>query len=286
MLEAVRRLLIRSQETYRVLPIRDDTPSRITPWAVFTILAMNALVLFLEQFPSVDVPTVVGTFGLVPHRFMHWTSLGGSVHDPWRYLPLFSAMFLHDGWLHFATNMLYLWTFGRALEARLGRSGLVITYALSGLAAGLGQLLALPGSNAAMVGASGAIAGLLGAYLVCFPRAKLTLAFPFYLVPWVLRVRAMWFLLAWVGLQVCKGTMDLLSSTADPPVAWWAHVAGFVAGMCAALAGRAFPNDSIQYATLPRLARAGTSPRASQLPNPPRTSRMPTWTDWRGSLLP
>jgi membrane associated rhomboid family serine protease len=254
---------------------------------VFTLLAMNALVLCLEQIPTVDVPTLVGTFGLVPNRFMHWTSLGGSAHDPWRYLPLLSAMFLHDGWLHFATNMLYLWTFGRVLEARLGRSGLIATYGLSGIAAALGQLLAHPGSNAAMVGASGAIAGLLGAYLICFPRARLTLAFPFYLVPWVLRIRAMWFLLAWFGLQVCKGTLELLAHTNDPPVAWWAHVAGFVAGMTGALAGCAFPGEEMRRASVAPLVATTAGPmRASQLPAPPRPSRVPNWTDWRGSLVP
>ena len=267
-----------------MLPIRDDAPSRLIPWTVLTLIALNIVVLGLEQLPTVDVPTLIGTYGLVPHRFMHWTSLGGSLRDPWRYLPLVSAMFLHDGWLHLATNMLYLWTFGRALEARLGRSGVAATYALSGIAAALGQLLAQPGSNAAMVGASGAIAGLLGAYLVCFPRASLTLAFPFYLVPWVLRVRAMWFLLGWFALQVFKGTSDLMAHTADPPVAWWAHVAGFIAGMVGAIAGRAYLSETSDAADVRPLAPRMI--RVSQVPALARTSRVPMWTDWRGSLVP
>jgi membrane associated rhomboid family serine protease len=205
---------------------------------VLALVALNALVFCAQALSDAHTGVTIAAYGLIPARFFHWGALGGVAYDPWRFLPIGTSMFLHDGWLHLCTNMIYLWTFGRALEGRLGRVGVGATYLLAGIAAALGQLIAHPRSSAAMIGASGAIAGLLGAYLVSFPRAEVTVAFPFYMVPFVLRVRALWFLLAWLALQVGQGVADLFVGTTDPQVAWWAHTTGFVTGTVGAIAGR------------------------------------------------
>jgi membrane associated rhomboid family serine protease len=235
-----------------VIPLRDDAPSRRIPWVIVALLTFNTVVLLCECIPGLDAVAVVGRYGLVPWRFFHSHATGAHVSEVSRFVPIVSSMFLHDGWLHLATNMVYLWTFGRALEDRLGSVGVAGTFFLSGIAAALGQLLAHPHSNAAMVGASGAIAGILGAYLVCFPRARVTIAFPFFYVPWLFRVRAWVFLLGWFALQVGKGTMDLASGTLDPAVAWWAHAAGFMAGLTGAVAGRAWASDEVRASVPPR----------------------------------
>lgn len=259
-----------------MLPLRDNAPSRTTSWIVVALVALNTIAFAAQSLCGVDAGRLLGLFGLIPSRFLGWTALGGVATDPWRYLPLASAMFLHDGWIHLASNMVYLWVFGRALEGRLGRVGLAGTFVLSGVAAGLGQIIAHPHSNAAMIGASGAVAGLLGAYLVCFPRAKLTLAFPFYFVPFVLELRAVWFLLAWFALQVGHGAADLMAATTEPHVAWWAHATGFVTGMIGAVAGRGWvPLEK----PAPGVVTAPAPPRVSLGPQPPgivlRPSRVP-----------
>lgn len=255
---------------HHVLPIRDDAPSRRVPWVVLTIVVLNVAVLCCQNGFSAHGKTLVGSLGLIPSRFVRWVALGGVAHDPWRFLPLGTSMFLHDGWLHLGTNMLYLWTFGRALEARLGRAGMAATYLFSGIASALGQLIAHPHSNAAMIGASGAIAGLLGAYLVCYPRATITVAFPFLLVPWVLRIRACWFLLGWFALQIGKGTMDLLSSVNDPQVAWWAHATGFLTGLTGAVAGCTWPSRDA-----PARSSTTTPSRAAGTVRPPTVTLAP-----------
>lgn len=242
-----------------MLPIRDTAPSRGFAWTLFAIVLLNTVIYACQALFDAKVGALVGLFGLIPSRFVSWTAQGGSGIDPMRYVPLATSMFLHDGWLHLLSNMVYLWTFGRAIEGRVGRATFVGIYLFSGVVAAMGQLIAHPHSNAAMIGASGAIAGVLGAYLLHFGAAKITVAFPFLLIPWVLELRASWFLLGWFGLQVGRGTSDLLSGVNDPAVAWWAHATGFVAGLAAAIADEALA---------PALASATSRPTTSQRPSP------------------
>jgi membrane associated rhomboid family serine protease len=145
-----------------------------------------------------------------------------------------SSMFLHGSVPHVLGNCWFLWVFGRSLENRLGHAGFALLYLVTGVAAAGAQILASPGSNVPMVGASGAISGVLGAYLVFFPRGWVVA-----LVPWVLPILpipAMVFLLVWFFIQAQAGVGSLLAGTAaQGGVAWWAHAGGFVAGACLAM---------------------------------------------------
>jgi membrane associated rhomboid family serine protease len=231
--------------------------------------------------------SVVGLLGLIPSRFVGWTALGGQAADPWRFLPLGTSMFLHDGWLHVCTNMVYLWTFGRALEHRLGRGSFLGLYIFTGVAAAMGQVVAHPHSNAAMIGASGAIAGVLGAYLVYFPRAKIIVAFPFLGLPFLIELRAGLLLLGWFGIQVARGVADVLAAQGDPQVAWWAHTTGFLAGTTAALVARAL--EAPLPAATERVRPAASAARMHSLvPAMPavRPSRTPGPAGLRPSFAP
>src|SRR5262249_40965937 len=124
----------------RVLPVRDDAPSERRAFVVSIIVLVNVLIYALQSVLHASEQTVLVLYGLTPWRFTHWVALNGSALDPRRFAPLATSMFLHDGWTHLASNMVYLWTFGRALEGRIGRWALALTYLLSGICAALGQL--------------------------------------------------------------------------------------------------------------------------------------------------
>lgn len=161
--------------------------------------------------------------GAVPYEITHFVDI-----YPWALIPppltLFSAMFVHGGLLHVGGNMLYLWIFGDNIEDRLGHFRFFIFYVLVGLIAGLTHIIMLPDSTLPMIGASGAIAGVLGAYFLLYPRAHvLTLVFFFFFVD-VVRIPAVIFLGLWFILQ-------LLSSGAGGGIAWYAHIGGFLGGM-------------------------------------------------------
>jgi membrane associated rhomboid family serine protease len=139
-------------------------------------------------------------------------------------------MFLHGGWFHLGGNMLYLWIFGDNIEDRMGHVGFLIFYVISGIAAVMTHILLDPNSSVPLVGASGAIAGVLGAYLVLFPRARILSLIPFGFFSRFVHVPAIYFLPIWFVLQLISGLGSMVAGQAEG-IAWWAHVGGFVAGM-------------------------------------------------------
>jgi membrane associated rhomboid family serine protease len=146
-------------------------------------------------------------------------------------LPLFSSMFLHGSWMHLIGNMWFLWLFGDNVEDRLGRVRYLGLYILSGLAAGLSQLYVNWGGDVPMIGASGAVAGVLGAYMVTYPYARVLAFVPFYYFFWpVVELPALVFLGLWFLMQFFQGTASLAGAPSGG-VAWWAHVGGFIAGI-------------------------------------------------------
>ena len=203
-----------------MIPLRDVIPSRTVPYITIALVAINSLV-FLYQLSLGDaVNEFAFAFGLVPAVFS-WPSV-------------FTSMFLHGGILHVAGNMLYLWIFGDNVEDRMGHGRFVAFYLLCGVAAALGQALTAPDSPVPMVGASGAIAGVMGAYFVLYPHSRIVTLLPIFIFWQVIEVPAIFFLGVWFLMQFLSGVGSIATATGGEPVggiAFWAHVAGFAAGV-------------------------------------------------------
>lgn len=200
-----------------MIPLRDVIPSRTTPWVTRSLLLVNALV-FLFQFSLSprDLELFVRDFGLVPATF--------STTD------IVTSMFLHGGWAHVLGNMLYLWIFGDNVEDRMGHGRFTAFYLICGLAAALAQYVANPQSTVPMIGASGAIAGVLGAYLVLFPKSRIVTLLPLFIFWQILEVPAIFFLGFWFLMQLFSGVGSLGRADVGG-VAFWAHAGGFLAGV-------------------------------------------------------
>jgi membrane associated rhomboid family serine protease len=207
-----------------MLALRADVPSRSVPLVVAALLLANVSVFALELSLLVGgregaLAEFIDAWGLVPREFLRGTLQAGPTGQVVWLTPL-AAMFIHGGLLHLAGNLLYLWLFGSRIEHLLGHGRFLVFYLACGLVAAAVQVASAPDSYAPIVGASGAISGLLGAYAVSYPTGRLRLLWP------PVRVPAALFLLAWIVIQVLSG----LGSHPDT-IAWWAHVGGFVAGM-------------------------------------------------------
>jgi membrane associated rhomboid family serine protease len=166
------------------------------------------------------------TWGIVPLRFTH-----PRLQSTGNYITLLSSMFMHGGWMHIIGNMWSLWIFGDNVEDRMGRGGFLLFYLLSGLAAGAVHIVTNPGSTVPTVGASGAIAGVMGAYLLLFPHSSVVTMVPIFFFLQVVEVPAILFLGFWFLSQLFSGTLSLaVAGTQAGGVAWWAHIGGFVVG--------------------------------------------------------
>jgi membrane associated rhomboid family serine protease len=223
-----------------VIPLRDANPTRRTPVVTLLIIATCAIAFAwqlgtLASGGEAALGALFMTYGVVPADVTAALATGNLLAAP--VLAVVSSMFLHGGWLHLGGNMLYLWIFGNNVEDRLGRPMFVAFYLVGGVAAALTQVAIDPGSRVPMIGASGAIAAALGAYLVLWPRARIQslvfLGFFYQLVA----VPAVIVLGFWFALQVIDGIGALRISTgeAEGGVAFFAHIGGFVAGVILAI---------------------------------------------------
>ena len=191
---------------------------------VVLLIVANVLVFFWElSLGPTELDAAIHALGFVPRRFFGWEQAGGATLDPIRFLPLLTANFLHGGWAHIIGNMWFLWIFGDNVEDAMGRFRFLLFYLLCGLAAALAQVLVTPFSRQPMVGASGAIAGVLGAYLLLYPRARVRCLWIFVVFVTFVNIPA-WALL---GFWFVSQFFVPLESG----VAWMAHVGGFVAGL-------------------------------------------------------
>lgn len=224
-----------------MIPLRDDVPSRRVPAVMGLLIAANIVVFLGEvSLPPPRQEAVFYTFGLVPAAYFDVESGPEAQPVPSRIWPFVTHMFLHAGWLHLLSNMWFLWIFGDNVEDRMGHVLFLLFYLVCGLAAASTQLLLSRNSSVPMVGASGAVAGVLGAYVLLYPLARITVLLPILLYPLFFRVPALVFIVVWFGFQVYSGTQSLWKSGLAEGVAWWAHVGGFAAGMlmCPLLAQR------------------------------------------------
>ena len=210
-----------------MIPIRDTVRTRSAPVVTVALIAVNVLVFLHEVALGPYLEAFVHAYGLIPRRLIFWP---GDPFDPARFLPLFTSMFWHGSWAHLLGNMLFLWIFGDAVEDRLGHFRYVLFYVAGGVAAALTQVVLSPTSMLPTVGASGAIAAVLGAYLVSFPRAKVVAFFPIFFFPWFVEIPAVVYLVLWFAMQLLSGVMALGVPEAGG-IAWWAHVGGFIAGI-------------------------------------------------------
>ena len=203
-----------------MFPIRDHNPSGRTPFVTIALVAINILV-FLGYFLSTNdyqLNGFFGTWGLVPARVMAGEGLE----------TLVTSMFLHGGWGHLAGNMLFLWIFGDNLEEEMGHVGFLVFYLAAGFAAGAAQIAADTGSPVPMIGASGAIAGVMGGYLLLFPRARVDVLFIFLVFFRIFAIPAWIVLGIWFALQLVSGAS---SPGYGDGVAYWAHAGGFLGGL-------------------------------------------------------
>jgi hypothetical protein len=194
------------------------------------LIGVNVAAFVLELLQGPALPEFVRTFAFVPARFFH-----PGMYEGWTFsaslVTIFTAMFLHGGFLHLAGNMLYLWIFGDNVEDALGHFRYLVFYLASGVAATLLQALLWPGSEVPNLGASGAIAGVLGAYFVLYPHARVVTLVPLFIFFPLVEVPAFLYLLFWFLMQFWMGSSSLFARAAGGGVAWWAHVGGFLAGL-------------------------------------------------------
>ncbi len=210
-----------------MFPLQDSNQARNFPLVNYLILLANLLFFLLElALPESILNAVIDAFGLVPSRFLEqFNSL--------ELMTIFSSMFLHAGWLHLISNMWALHIFGDNVEDRMGHLSYLFFYFACGAIAALSQVIMGANSALPMIGASGALAGVLGAYLVIFPRAKVITWIPLFLLPIFVEIPAIVFLGAWFLSQFFTGLGSVDSSplAAEGGVAWWAHVGGFIGGI-------------------------------------------------------
>jgi len=216
------------------IPINDHIRRR-TFWA-FTLLLIvaNFWAFFVELSLGPQLNRLVLMYGVIPARY----SPTALVALPARLTlaPIFVSMFLHGGWLHLLGNMLFLFVFGRSIEDRFGHLPFLMLYLISGVAAAVAQILVNSGSRLPSIGASGAIAGVLGAYFISYPGARITTLIPLFIFFWRVQIPAILFLGYWFLIQFAAGfqTLSIQTATAGG-VAWWAHIGGFAAGAFMAL---------------------------------------------------
>lgn len=203
-----------------MIPLRDSTPSNKFPLVTITLIILNLLIFYYElTLGSETMNKFIYTFGLVPSHFVHY-------QGPWTgYLPFLSSTFMHGSWMHVIGNMWILWLFGDNVEDKMGRLRFLLFYLLCGLLAGLAHFAYNPASQFPVVGASGAVAGVMGAYFLMFRQAKVLT----YIPPiFFLNLPAWIYLGFWALSQLYYGAFQ---SVNQGQIAFWAHIGGFAAGM-------------------------------------------------------
>ena len=209
-----------------MIPFKDDNPVYTVPYVTYGLIALNVLAYLWELIAPQGAEWITHSYGAIPHNIVALT--GAQSLGP--VSSIFTSMFLHGGILHLAGNMLYLWIFGDNIEDRLGHIRFVVFYLLSGIAAAYAHALSDPGSLTPMIGASGAISGVLGAYLLLFPRARVHVLFFFGFFWQVILVPALIVIGFWAIIQLVNGIITK-GFAGHGGVAWFAHLGGFVFGL-------------------------------------------------------
>jgi membrane associated rhomboid family serine protease len=238
-----------------MIPLRDDVPSRTTPFVNYAVIALCTGVFLLQLAEQDENGTLTEQYGMIPARVVNpqadieitqrqlvRTPAGVQIREATRpaaeppipaWLTLVTCIFLHGGWLHFLGNMWFLYIFGDNVEDRFGHFGYVLFYLGTGVAASLAHLLTAIDSTIPTIGASGAIAGVMGAYFLLYPRAQVLTLVPIFVFFYMVVLPAPLFLGIWFAIQFFQGAFAI-AGTQSAGVAWWAHIGGFVAGFAVA----------------------------------------------------
>ncbi len=213
-----------------MFPIRNAVPTRYPPTVTWTLIVVNcAVFLFQISLSPAELEEFVAQFALIPARYTDPFLFGNGSLGADDLIPFVTMMFLHGGWLHLILNMWTLWLFGPAIEDRLGHGRYLAFYLVCGIAAGIAHAAFNPTSIVPALGASGAIAGVLGCYIWMFPLSRVIVMVPILFIPLFFELYAFVFIGFWFLMQLLQGAVELLAPSAGG-VAWWAHVGGFVVG--------------------------------------------------------
>ncbi|MBI5410347.1 MAG: rhomboid family intramembrane serine protease [Nitrospirae bacterium] len=209
-----------------MIPFKDDNPTRSFPFITIVLIAANTAIFTLQALSPVDAQKIAFAYGAIPNYILRFEDVQ-PIHP---LLTVFTSMFMHGGFLHLGGNMLYLWIFGNNIEDKLGRWRFIIFYLFCGIAAAYAHALSNPASRIPMIGASGAVSGILGAYMLLFPHARIhTLIFLGFFVQ-VVRLPAIFVIGFWIVLQFINGMISK-GLMGNGGVAWFAHIGGFIIGL-------------------------------------------------------
>ncbi|MCF7854629.1 MAG: rhomboid family intramembrane serine protease [Candidatus Pacebacteria bacterium] len=219
-----------------MIPIHDNVRSRHVPVVTLAIIVVNVIVFFFElQLPRGSAPHFFSMWGVVPKRLFSGGLLDSGAAPPVAF-SLFTSMFLHGGWFHLISNMWILWLFGDNVEDRFGHGTFIVFYLGCGIGAMAAHAFLNPQSTVPSIGASGAIAGVMGAYFLLYPMARIIVMVPIFFYPFLFEVPAVVFLFVWITIQVMSGMSDAARGSAQAGgVAFWAHVGGFAVGLAVAV---------------------------------------------------
>jgi len=212
-----------------MIPIRDKIPSRTFPFVNIALILINAAVFLYQISLGEQISGFVETFSIKPARVV-WLYHHDPLNLPKLIGPFFTSMFIHGGWLHVIGNMWYLWIFGDNVEDRMGHVRYLIFYLLCGIGAGLTHIYFNQSSETPTIGASGAIAGVMGAYLMLYPFGKVLTLVPVFFFITFFEIPAIFFLGFWFILQFIQASVSSAAPQETGGVAWWAHFGGFIIG--------------------------------------------------------
>ena len=213
-----------------MLPVADSIPRKKFPIISWIIIGINVFIFSLElELTPENLIKFFYYFGVVPARYTnqnwaHWIGL------PIDYSPFFTSLFIHGNWMHLIGNMWTLWLFGTAIEERIGHFRFIFFYLLCGIISNLIHLFFNLNSTIPAIGASGAIAGIMGAYFILYPTASVIVLIPIFFLPYFIELPAILYLGVWFLTQLFSGTFSIISPIYGTSIAWWAHVGGFLAG--------------------------------------------------------
>jgi membrane associated rhomboid family serine protease len=213
-----------------MIPLRDTIPSRTFPYMTILLIIFNGLVFLFEMSLGENLEDFISVFGVIPTNYFQLASEGG-LGVITRFFPFVTSIFLHGGWFHVIWNIWFLWIFGDNVEDFFGHTKFLFFFIVYGVLAGFAHVYMNPESTLPTVGASGAIAGVMGAYIFLYPRARILTLIPIFLIFPIIHIPAYVFLGFWFLMQFLSGFASLNISGDYGGVAWWAHIGGFVVGL-------------------------------------------------------
>ncbi len=213
-----------------MIPIRDRNPSDTFPYVTIGIIVVNVFVFIIELSLGPRLDVFVMKYGVVPLKVRYYSQIPDLTFMN-TFSPFLTSMFLHGGFIHLIGNMWYLWIFGDNIEDRLGHFKYLCFYIICGIIASTVHVFFNSQSDVPCIGASGAIAGVLGAYMITFPRARVVTILPLWFILQIIELPAYIVLGFWFVIQFFNGAVSITTSASGGGVAWWAHIGGFISGI-------------------------------------------------------